>query len=166
VPSLVWFLFVAVALASAVTDLFTYRIPNVLVAVLAVGFLLLALVQWTGVNWIGHFGVGATVLGGCVVFYAFGQMGAGDAKLLGALALWAGIPGVIPLLFWVSLCGLGAMLVILVVRPFAPMIVKASSTNGGLPRVLTKGQGIPYGIGIAPGAIIASFSFPAWIWHF
>ena len=164
-PSLVWIVFVTVSLTAAVTDLLTYRIPNILVGALALAFVALALFQWTGVNWIGHFGVAAMVLGGCIVFYAFGQMGAGDAKLLGALALWAGIPGVVALLFWVSLCGLCGMALILVARPFAPMVAKASLTNGGLPRVLTKGQGIPYGVGIAPGAIIASFSFPPWLWH-
>jgi hypothetical protein len=43
---------------------------------------------------------------------------------------------------------------------------QAASDRGKLPRVLTKGQGIPYAIGIGPGAVIASFGFEPWLWRF
>jgi hypothetical protein len=44
------------------------------------------------------------------------------------------------------------------------------SGTQNLPRVLTKGQGIPYAIGIGPGAIIASASvlypWESWLWQY
>jgi Flp pilus assembly protein protease CpaA len=92
-------------------------------------------------------------------------MGAGDVKLLGVVALWAGVFPLPALLFYVSLCGLLGMLVIIVLRIIVPRLQPSgSSGTRALPRVLTKGQGIPYAIGIAPGAIIASFNFAPWLW--
>jgi len=167
--SIVWFLLVAITLAAAVIDVISYRIPNTLVASLIVLFFVVALINFNQLqftDWIVHIGVGAGVLGIGVVLYAFRQMGAGDAKLLSALALWAGIGGVVPLLFFVSVCGLVGMLTIVLLRILVPRFQPSLAEKGSLPRVLKKGQGVPYGIGIAPGAIIASFYFPPWLWRF
>lgn len=165
--SLVWFLFAAITLASAVVDVATYRIPNWLVLAVSALFFVLAALHWREVDWLSHLGALALVLGAGVFFYSLGQMGAGDVKLLAALALWAGIYALIPLLFWVSLCGLLAMLAILVLRRSLPLLqARGAISAGPLPRVLRRGEGVPYGIGIAPGALIASLSFPMWLWHY
>jgi Flp pilus assembly protein protease CpaA len=93
-------------------------------------------------------------------------MGAGDVKLLAVVALWSGIFPLPALLFYVSLCGLVGMLVILALRMIAPRLQASLAwPSKSLPRVLTKGQGVPYAIGIGPGAIIASFSFAPWLWQ-
>lgn len=165
--SIVWFLFVAFMLASAAVDVSSYRIPNGFVLALTVLFFAVAALHWSEVAWLSHLGAFVMVMGGGIFFYAFGQMGAGDVKLLAALALWAGVEAVVPLLFWVSLCGLGGMTAILLLRRCVPKLQSRGLVfaHGPVPRVLTGGQGIPYGIGIAPGAIIASLSFPMWLWQ-
>ena len=166
VLSVVWFLFAAITLASAVVDVASYRIPNALVLLLMVLFFIVAALHWREVDWLSHLGALALVLGAGVFFYSFGQMGAGDVKLLAALALWAGVYALIPLLFWVSLCGLLAMLVILLLRRALPVLqARGAMSAGPLPRVLRRGEGVPYGIGIAPGALVASLSFPMWLWQ-
>jgi prepilin peptidase CpaA len=130
-------------------------------AVLVV-FAALAILHRDQVEWLSHIGAFILVLGAGVFLYSIHQMGAGDAKLLAATALWSGgIYAMIALLFWVSLSGLAGMLIILLLRYLAPRFSKLTA----LPRVLQKKQPIPYGIGIGPGAIIASFSFPPWLWQ-
>jgi Flp pilus assembly protein protease CpaA len=58
------------------------------------------------------------------------------------------------------------MLVILAIRMVVPRLQpNETSAKQMLPRVLIKGQGIPYALGIGPGAIIASFSFSPWLWQ-
>jgi prepilin peptidase CpaA len=161
--SVVWLLFVALTLASAFVDIVSYRIPNTFVLALIGIFAIVALLHRSEVHWLSHLGAFMLVLGAGMFLYAFGQMGAGDVKLLSALALWAGIYALVGLLFWVSLCGLVGMLVILALRALVTRS-KFFSESRPVPRVLTKRQGIPYGIGIGPGAIVASFSFPFWLW--
>ncbi len=165
--SIVWVLFVALTLVAAYIDLVSYRIPNSLVLALIALFLVIALLHRPDVNeWLSHLGAGIIVLGAGIFLYGIRQMGAGDVKLLTALALWAGVIPLIPLLFYVSLCGLAGMLVIVLLRIVVPRFQPSLAVKGALPRVLTKGQGIPYAVGIGPGAIIASFSFAPWLWRF
>ena len=167
VLSFVWFLFVAVTVASAFVDVASYRIPNGFIVAVTVLFFVVASLHWKEVAWLSHLGALGLVLGGGMFLYAFGQMGAGDVKLLAALALWAGVFAVVALLFWVSLCGLVGMFIILLLRRLVPWLQARGLifVQRPLPRVLRRGEGVPYGIGIAPGAIIASLSFPMWLWQ-
>ena len=164
--SIVWVLFVALTLSCAAIDLVSYRIPNTLVLALIALFLIVALLHRTEVQWLGHLGAAIIVLGAGIFLYGIRQMGAGDVKLLTALALWSGVYPLVPLLFYVSLCGLAGMLIIVILRIFLPRLQPAAPDKRALPRVLTRGQGIPYAIGIGPGAIIASFGFAPWLWQF
>jgi len=166
VLSIVWVLFVALTLVAAYIDLVSYRIPNSLVLALIALFLVVALLHRNEVEWLSHLGAGIVVLGAGIFLYGIRQMGAGDVKLLTALALWAGVIPLVPLLFYVSLCGLAGMLVIVLLRIVVPRFQPSLAVKGALPRVLTKGQGIPYAVGIGPGAIIASFAFAPWLWRF
>lgn len=163
--SVVWFIYAAIMIAAVVIDVTSYRIPNTLVVALVALFLAVAALNGSNVEWLewlGHIAAGILVFGAGIFLYAIRQMGAGDVKLLGVVALWSGVFALPPLLFSVALCGLVGMLVILALR----MIVPRVQPGAGLPRVLTRGQGIPYAIGIGPGAIIASFSFAPWLWLF
>ncbi len=165
--SVVWFIFAAIMIAAAIIDLISYRIPNALVLALIVLFVILAALNWNDVAWLSHIAAGILVFGAGLFLYAIRQMGAGDVKLLGVVALWSGVYALPALMFFVSLCGLFGMLVILVIRLILPRLqLIGTSAQRTLPRVLTKGQGIPYAIGIGPGAIIASFSFAPWLWLF
>jgi prepilin peptidase CpaA len=163
--SLIWLVYAAISVACGISDLLTYRIPNLFVILLIAGFAGTALQHRNSVDWVSHLGSFVVILGVCATFYALGKMGAGDVKLLAALALWSGAYGLIPLLFWVSLCGLIAMGAIVLARHFVPLLQVAALRTRPLPRLLTKGEVIPFGLGIGAGAIIASFSFPAWLWQ-
>ncbi len=167
--SVVWLLFVALMIAAAVIDLISYRIPNELVLALFVLFLIVAAINWSEVAWVSHIGATILVFGAGLFLYAIRQMGAGDVKLLAVVALWSGVFALPSLMIFVSICGLIGMLTIVLLRMIVPRLQPMGpSGKQNLPRVLTKGQGIPYAIGIGPGAIIASASvlypWESWLW--
>jgi prepilin peptidase CpaA len=167
VLSVVWFVFAAAMVAAAVIDVISYRIPNLLVLGLLVLFVLLAAINWREVDWFDHLAAAILVFGAGVFLYAFRQMGAGDVKLLGVVALWSGVVALPALLLFVALSGLLALLVIIALRMIVPRLRPGqSSGTRTLPRVLTKRQGIPYAIAIGPGALVASFDFASWLWRF
>ena len=169
--SVVWLVFVAIMIAAAVIDLISYRIPNELVLALFVLFLIVAAINWSEVAWVSHIGSAILVFGAGLFLYALRQMGAGDVKLLAVVALWSGVFALPSLMVFVSLCGLLGMLTIVLLRIIVPRLQPVGpSGKQKLPRVLTKGQGIPYAIGIGPGAIIASISvlypWESWLWQY
>lgn len=147
--------FVLIVLAAAASDVISYRIPNLLVLALIGAFVLWGALYYKETAWLSHFGAALLCLAAGFVLYQLGQMGAGDVKLLTGVALWTGLGGIIPLLLFMSLSGLLALPLILLARA---LVAKAQASNRWkpqwpVPRVLTKKQGVPYGVAIALGAI-------------
>ncbi len=70
-----------------------------------------------------------------------------------------------PLLLWIALCGLLIVAALVPARLILerPGISRRLSLDP-LPRILRRKEGVPYGIAIAAGAMIASPAFPAWLW--
>jgi prepilin peptidase CpaA len=165
--SIAWLLFAAILIAATVTDIAVYRIPNAFVLALTFLFFVLAALHSPDVNWLSHLSSLCLVFGAGIVAYALGQMGAGDVKLLAVTALWSGLYSLMDMLFWVAICGLIGMMVILSVRRLLPKFAVGTleSVPQSLPQVFSKGKGIPYGIAIGSGAILASFHFPQWLWQ-
>jgi prepilin peptidase CpaA len=152
--------FILILVAAAVSDVITYRIPNYLVLALTAVFFVVAGIHYAQTNWLSHIGA---ALGCLMVGFAlnqFRQMGAGDVKLLGAVALWAGMSGMIALLLFMSISGLLALPLIVFARF---LVAKAQAENRWkwpVPRVLTKRQGVPYGVAIALGGILTFLLHP------
>ena len=90
-------LFIIALLGAASFDIASYRIPNAVVVALLVLFAIVSLFGSTEVNWLDHLLAGGVCLIGGIIFYGLGQMGAGDVKLLGTVALWGGIGALLPL---------------------------------------------------------------------
>jgi prepilin peptidase CpaA len=81
---------VVVALASVYFDLRSRRIPNLLTFGAAAAACVFAVLTggWSALGWaLAGWGVGAALF---FPFFALGGMGAGDVKLLAALAAWLG----------------------------------------------------------------------------
>ena len=165
--SIVWLLFVLIGLTAAAVDVVAFRIPNLGILALCLLFAGVAVLRHAEVHWLDHLGAGALCLAAGIALYLVSQMGAGDAKLLAALALWSGLGALIPLLFWTAVSGLVLLAVILVLRRALPALQSAIPRFGKvqLPRVFLKRQGVPFGAGMVLGAIIASPSFPPWLWQ-
>jgi len=163
--SAIWLIFVVLSLIVAGYDLATYRIPNwtwmALVALFAVAWL----AHGSGGMWPGHLGACAALLLVGLVFFLVKQMGAGDAKFLAAVSLFAGFASLVELLLWIALAAIAELIVIILLRRTAPQFHSLfAEPSRPLPRVLTKRQAIPLGAGIALGAVVASHWFPPWLW--
>ena len=104
----------SLALAGSATDIRSRRIPNSLTlpGILFGLILHLFLGGWTA---LGLSAVAAVICGGIfLIFWLAGGMGAGDVKLMAAVAAIAGLPHVAYLLIYTALAG-GVMAVILAV---------------------------------------------------
>jgi prepilin peptidase CpaA len=145
---------------AAVTDLFTMTIPNRLTLGLAVGFFLLAPIA--GLGWqdiLSHMAGGATMLLAGILLFSLGWLGGGDAKLLAAASLWLGFDQLAMFLTYTAAFGGALALAILAYRGTP---VSAFPLPGWAARLHTKGEGMPYGVAIAAGAL---FVYPATAWY-
>ena len=137
---------------AAVSDVRDRRIPNK--AVLSV---LGLFGLWAVAN--GGAGLASAVVAGAIAFavayglYVFKIVGAGDAKLFAALALFAGLSH-LPLFALATAWTGGLMaLVSLAASPRRAMIIFAMRGQGD------HGRGIPYGVAIGVGAAVVLWGY-------
>lgn len=142
----------ATTLLACVSDVRTMRIPNLHSIVIAAAFLIAYLASpesFTGKWW---YYPASLVAMFAITFgmFAKGMIGGGDAKLGSALALWVGLPGLVPYVFWMALTGglLGLL----------SLFIKKSKRFAGLPpenwiaQVQEGRNAVPYGVAISVGA--------------
>ena len=147
----------ATAIAGAAYDLTTFIIPNWISLGLLALFPVLAFAVGLSLSDAGiHFAIGAVALALGIVLFAFGIIGGGDAKLFAALALYMGVQSIGPYVFAVALAG-GVLATVLVLLRWLPVSVLLSRLPW-MHKLSTPGVGVPYGVAIAAGALIA---FPA-----
>ena len=140
----------AMAFAAA-TDLLTMRIPNRLTLGLCAAFLLIAPVA--GLSWqdiLSHLAAGSCMLLAGILLFSLGWVGGGDAKLLAAASLWLGFEPLVPFLGYVAIFGGALAIAILAYRS---MPAGALPLPGWAARLHHKGEGMPYGVAIAAGAL-------------
>lgn len=146
--------FPVLMLAAALCDIATLTIPNRLSIALTPAFFLaawLAGLSTEAVAW--HAATGAAALAIAAGGFALGLMGGGDAKLLAVAALWLGPTGALPLLTWTALAGGGLAAVLLLGRRLPQAATAGAPAWAG--RLLQPRGGVPYGVAIAAGALIA-----------
>lgn len=146
-------LYVAVVCYGAWSDARTLRIPNWVSIVLLAAFLPIALISGLGLEAIAwHLGAGVLVLTIGIVLFALNLFGGGDAKLMGACALWIGWSDLLLFVLAVLLIGGGLSLLVVLLRKglglWPDWFVKCAE---GL---FTPNKAVPYGIAIALGAIV------------
>lgn len=144
--ALIYVLALAICLAlGAAADLRDRRIPNAVPAALVLlypGVFALGLGPapwWSGVA------VGMAVFAVAVALFAVRVLGGGDAKLLGAVALWAGPAWILESLLVTALLG-GAGALAAVLRP-----VLLTPVLG--PQPSARETTLPYGVAIAGGGL-------------
>ena len=138
----------------ALHDVTSFKIPNRYVAVLLAAWLPAALLAGLGTQAIAlsaAFG-GAFLLAGFGLF-AFGLLGAGDAKLVAATALWVG-PSGLPT-FLVATTLLGAVLGLVLLRGRKMTLPVFAYRYDWLVQLHERERVMPYGVAIAGGAMIA-----------
>lgn len=133
---------------AALSDLIRFEIPNWVSALLVCGgasYLLLS-----GAPGWAHFGAAGAVLALGYAAYAFSVLGAGDAKLLAALALWLGPQGAVTLILMTLIFGAVLALLWVMSRPLRAVMIQAGLAIDPEPSAV-----VPYAVAIACAAVPA-----------
>ncbi|MBW8815124.1 MAG: prepilin peptidase [Caulobacterales bacterium] len=155
VAAIISLAFPALVLAAAARDALSFTIPNwislALVAIFPVAALAVGL-PWRELGL--HAGIGALVLVAGMAAFAFRWIGGGDAKLMAAVALWLGWPALTTFLAGAAICG-GVLAMILLTLRSAALRPYVLLGPAWVTRLAEPGEGVPYGVAIAAGALAA-----------
>jgi prepilin peptidase CpaA len=143
-------LFVAVIAVAAMSDIRRRRIPNWTVLAVAALFGVWAFVG-PEVSLASSLAAAGIVLLTTGVLYAFGLLGAGDSKLMTAVALFAGLEHLVQFVLVTVIAGGVLALASLVVQQARIFAMIRSRSDFG--------RGIPYGVAIAIAGAIVMGSF-------
>lgn len=152
----------ALMIFAAAYDLLTMTIPNRISLALIASFVAIAL--FLGLSWTEfamHIGVGILVLAVGLGLFAAGWVGGGDVKLAAASALLLGFGHTLDYLMFSALAGGVLTLLILLLRR-APL-PDAALRMVWLRRLYDPNNGVPYGIALAVGAMVAYPSSTLWV---
>jgi prepilin peptidase CpaA len=148
-------IFPVLVVTGGLRDLISFTIPNWVSLALAAAFFPAALAVGAAPSAIGvHAAVGAAGLVVGMGMFAAGWIGGGDAKLFAASALWLGWPAAAPFALYMGLAGGALALALLVLRSawVNPFVMTGPAWFARLAR---PGEGTPYGVAIAIGAMCA-----------
>jgi prepilin peptidase CpaA len=149
--------FAALVVYAAISDISRLIIPNWVSIALTAIFPVAALIA--GAPWLeigSHFLFAAGVLAVCFALFQFNIIGGGDAKLMAAVSVWTGFAAFIPFIMWTVVAGGVLALALLTARQLMPI----GAYPPAIDHLLKKQNGIPYGIAIMVGAILAIPSLP------
>lgn len=149
-----WCLLLVAALlgAAAIEDAVRLRISNVTSGgVLLTGIVAAIIVGLQWPLW-QNLAVFAGLLALGTALFSTGKLGGGDVKLLAAAGIWFTISGAIKLIVLVTLAGGLLALLVILARTLAPR-----AAGRERPHILVPGSGIPYGVAIAAGALLALY---------
>lgn len=150
--------FAGLLVYAAGSDIASLTIPNWLSIALAGLYPVFALASGAPLAAIGlnlAFGVAILAIG--FVLFQFSVLGGGDAKLLAAAAVWTGLAAFMPFLFWTAGAGGLLALALLAARHF---LKQAESNPPFVNRLLKEQNGIPYGVAIMIGGLLATPQLP------
>lgn len=144
---------------AGIGDLTTMKIPNRLVLTMLAGYVILAPYAGFSMSQIALSLAGASM----VFFVAFGAfakgwMGGGDVKLMAVAALWLGLPQLVAFLLFT--CVSGAVLTLVLMEIRSRPLAKAVLGCDWAWRLHSRETGVPYGMAIAMGSLIAFASSP------
>jgi len=149
--------FAGLVIYAALSDMSRLIIPNWVSIALAVIFPAFALIAGAPLMSVGlHvlFGFGVLAVG--FVLFQFNIIGGGDAKLLAAVSIWTGLTAFMPFILWTAIAGGVMALALLTARQLIP----AGTYPAFVDHLLKKQNGIPYGVAIMIGALVAIPSLP------
>lgn len=149
-------LFPFCVIAAALNDIRSFKIPNGLSVVLIAGFAFAALVTGMDPAALGtHVLTALAVLAVGFALFCFNAFGAGDVKILTAIALWFGWPAFLPCLLYIGIFGGILSLGIMAARYFARLFPALSLHFRPLAVLAaTEKLKAPYGVAICVGTLL------------
>jgi prepilin peptidase CpaA len=149
---------------AAVSDMLSMTIANRVSVLLVATFAVVA--PFTGMDWAAyglHFAAGGLVLAVTFMLFAMGGMGGGDAKLLAASSVWMGLG--MPLMQYLVLAAFagGALTLMILSYRKSPLAV-FTGHNMFLRHFADETNGVPYGIALGIGGMLAFPESPLMLW--
>lgn len=142
--------FAVLLFAAAIEDAVRLRISNITVGLILVGAIVAAVVVGPELTLWKNLAVFAALLAVGTPMFATGRIGGGDVKLWAATGLWFDFAGALWMLICVALAGGALALIVIILRT-----IRWSESLRERVILLRPKAGIPYGIAIAAGALIA-----------
>lgn len=145
-------IFISATIYAAISDLRSFEIPNWVSGLIVLGFVMIILTAPD--KWPDHLDnilTGLGVLFSGFVLFALRVLGAGDVKLLTAIALWMGWPHFLPYFFLVAFAGglLSILLILFRRKPLSPRL----TATGWIVRLHARPKDVPYAVAIALPAL-------------
>ncbi|MBC7767883.1 MAG: prepilin peptidase [Phycisphaerales bacterium] len=149
--------FAGLLLYAAATDATRLIIPNWLSLALAAIYPAAALMNGAPLTDVGvHLLFAAGVLAVGFFLFAANVIGGGDAKLLAGAAVWTGPEAFLVFIVWTVVAG-GVLAAALLA---ARLMLRAETSPPMVAHLLQKQNGIPYGVAIMIGGLIAMPAIP------
>lgn len=140
-----------VTVLSCISDVQRLRIPNTYVLFVAGAFIVAFTLSPSSFGvWWHPFAGAAFFLVVTYIMFVYRLIGAGDAKMGAALALWVGLPGLMAYVMYMAIAGGVIGVMSLVIKRFKPF--KHPRAGGWIATVQDGGNAVPYGIAITVGA--------------
>ncbi len=149
--------FVALLLVAAASDVVTYKIPNAVVLAILLLYPVYVIVTPADTDWPWALAVFAAAIMVGMGLSAAGMFGAGDAKLLAAVLLWAGPVLALLTLFICAITG-GVLAVVMLTRARFVLAGAFSSLGSQTLSNAMLARNMPYGVAITAGGL-----FVAWV---
>jgi prepilin peptidase CpaA len=149
--------FAFLAYLAAASDIENYLIPNRICLAIALLYPIYVVSAPQDVAWMPSLLVAGSVLLVGFLLFSLNLFGAGDAKFLAAIALWAGTEQALTLILITALCG-GFLAIVIWIKArlaAAPSLAMALVTGAGQGFAR---QPMPYGAAIAVGALYLAFT--------
>jgi prepilin peptidase CpaA len=147
--------FCALLAAAAVGDVRRFRISNRLNLAIAGLFFAIALPAGLGGGLLlQHLVWFVLVTAICLGAFYLGAFGGGDAKMIGAVSAWMGPAGLLPFIVWTALWG-GVLALLLLGARFVARKTGLPKGPRWLRQILRRKAGVPYGVAIAAGGVMA-----------
>ena len=150
--------FAGLLIFAACSDVASLTIPNWVSIALTLIFIPLALLAGVQIGEVGmHVLFGFAILAVGFFLFQANIIGGGDAKLLAAASVWTGFTAFMPFILWTAVAGGVLALALLAARQFLP---QAADHPSFVNRLLKHQNGIPYGVAIMAGGLMAIPALP------
>lgn len=150
ISALFAFAFLSLCIYAALRDVETLTITNglnALIAFLALPALIIVAPGWDIAG--GHLLAGLVAFAVSALLFIFGAFGGGDAKMIPGVMLWLGPEAAMPFIMVMAVTGGGLAILVMAARRLVPV----AAVPGFARETLLPGNGVPYGVAIAAGAI-------------
>ncbi|TFH42823.1 MAG: hypothetical protein E4H01_12910 [Lysobacterales bacterium] len=149
--------FAALVFSAALKDILTYTIPNRVCLAVLLLYPAHVIAAPYAVDWIPAVGIASAALALGFVLFSLRYVGAGDAKLFAAVALWAGPQLIVPFMVYTTLAGGVIALFMWMQHRFARAPTTAMVLQTAADPQIGKQQ-MPYGAAIAVAALYVAFT--------